>query len=333
MTPWSGSAAERSIRGAIRRKLRDLRPCATHRNVGPTIHRSTPLAALAVIAFLAEVLAPATVHAEAIPLYPGGIPGAERWTHAERSYYSEIFATEVVTNVARPTLAPFLAPADNATGTAVIIAPGGGFHALSIDSEGNDVARWLNARGVSAFVLRYRLVPTGEDGGAEMIAKSPEQRASDMTTYEALAGADALAAMRLVRDRAQAFGIAPDRIGFMGFSAGGMVAVAVAFQHDANSQPAFVAPIYAGLGPFGDVVPPPGAPPLFIAAATDDQLGLARDSVALYETWRVAGKPAELHMYASGGHGFGMRTQNLPSDHWIERFGDWLRAAGLMATP
>lgn len=265
-----------------------------------------------------------------IPLYPGPAPGTENWDHEERTYFSPIFNTQVVTNVSVPTLTPFLPDPAKATGTAVIIAPGGGFHALSINSEGNDVATWLVERGVAAFVLRYRLVPTGEDGVADMIGKPQEQSRADMARIAPLAGADGLASMRLIRGRAAEFGLSPDRIGFMGFSAGGAVAVIVASRYETDSRPDFVAPIYAGLGTLGETAVREDAPALFAVAATDDQLGLAGDSLALYSRWLAAGKPAELHLYARGGHGFGMRAQNLPSDSWIERFGDWLGMQGLL---
>ena len=267
---------------------------------------------------------------EVIPLYPGPAPGTEDWNHQEHAYFSQIFNTEVVTNVSAPTLTAFLPDPARATGTAVIIAPGGGFHALSINSEGNDVATWLVDRGVAALVLRYRLVPTGEDGVADMLAKTPEQARADMARIAPLAGADGLAAMKLVRERSAGFGIAPDRIGFMGFSAGGAVAAVVAYRYDSASRPDFVAPIYAGLGTIGEAVVREDAPPLFAVAATDDQLGLAGDSLTLYSSWLDAGKSAELHLYARGGHGFGMRRQNLPSDAWIEQFGEWLRMQGLL---
>ncbi len=275
---------------------------------------------------LIGILAMAAEGGERIPLYPGPAPGSESWSHEEMTYHSEIFATRVVTNVSRPALEAFLP--ENGNGAAVVIAPGGGFHALSIDSEGNDVARWLNDRGVAAFVLRYRLVPAGEDAVAELVQKQPEQAAQDMAEIAPLAAADGLAAMRLVRARAGGFGIDVDRVGFMGFSAGGTVAMAVAAGYDETSRPAFLAPVYASTRALPEWELPEDAPPIFLVAATDDQLGLAPESVRIYERWTAAGKPAELHLYAEGGHGFGMRTQNLPSDRWIERFGDWLIASG-----
>ena len=259
---------------------------------------------------------------DTIPLYESP-PDTQSWTGGPRSYFSDAWQTQVETNVSVPTLTPFM-PDSNKTGVGVVVAPGGGFHALSINSEGNDVAKWLNERGVAAFVLRYRLVPSGKDGVSEMQTKSAEKRGEDMSKYAPLAGADGLRAMEIVRARADEFGIDPEKIGFMGFSAGGTVTMHVAYHHDEDSRPAFVAPIYAAHRWFKDMAVTGPLPPAFIVAATDDQLNLAIDSIDIYQRWLKVNVPAELHMYARGGHGFGMRKQNLPSDTWIERFGDWL---------
>jgi acetyl esterase/lipase len=116
----------------------------------------------------------------------------------------------------------------------------------------------------------------------------------------------------------------------MGFSAGGGVTTGVAFQYKPESRPAFVAPIYAGGEDFRSLTVPADAPPMFVAAATDDSLGLAPLSVALYAKWANAKKSAELHLYAKGSHGFGMHQQNIPTDHWIDRFADWLELEGFM---
>ena len=264
---------------------------------------------------------------ETIRLYDGPAPGSEAWDHDERRYHSDIFDTAVVVNVVVPTLTPVLP--EHSRGTAVIVAPGGGYHALSIESEGFDVARWLAERGVAAFVLQYRLVPGGDDPIAEMVEKAeidPERPFADMERVAPMAARDADTAVRLVRERATEFGVEPDRVGIMGFSAGGNVAIRLALTGDAASRPSFLAPIYPALRGIELVEPPPGSGPIFVVAATNDPLGLAEDAVAIYERWRGAGLSAELHMYADGGHGFGMRTQHLPSDTWIERFADWLDA-------
>lgn len=279
------------------------------------------------------VLTNAVQAQKVIRLYPGAAPGSEHWKHQEKEYFSQIWNTQVVTNVVNPTLTVFSPEPDKANGTAVIICPGGAFHALSINSEGVDVARWLAARGVTAFVLRYRLVQTGEDGVKEVMAKmgnKPANIDSDNVDVVPLAVADGLAAVNYVRKHSAEFGVNPNRIGFMGFSAGGTVTASVAFQYSAENRPDFVAPVYVYMGAVKPAEVPKDAPPMFIVAASDDQLGLAPDSVKLYSQWIAAKKPAELHMYSKGGHGFGMRKQNLPSDQWIERFGDWLSLQGLL---
>jgi acetyl esterase/lipase len=270
---------------------------------------------------------------DAIELYDGPAPGSEDWIQPEQRYASEALDTEVITNVSVPTIIPVLPAAGSGNGAAVIIAPGGGYHVLSIRSEGLDVAERLAAHGIAAFVLTYRLVQCEGDAVAEMGRKATsglEEMYADMNRVAPLAAADAAAAMRLVRSRAGDFGVDAGCVGFMGFSAGGNVAVRAALTDDPAARPDFVAPIYAtltgvDLGAGADAVPD-GSGPMFLVAATDDELGLARDSITLYQTWRRARLPVELHMYARGGHGFGMRTQHLPSDSWIDRFVDWFEA-------
>ena len=288
-----------------------------------------PIAASLFLLFALSSVAQAQ---KVIRLYPGAAPGSENWTQQEKEYFSQVFNTQVVTNVTQPTLTAYLPAPESAGGTAVIICPGGGFHALSINSEGVDVAKWLAARGVAAFVLKYRLVQTGEDGTKELMGKITDRKKLDQDNAAVvpLAVADGLAAVRYVRQHATEFGVSPQRVGIMGFSAGGTVTASVAFQYTADSRPAFAAPIYPYMGPVKAVEVPADAPPLFITTATDDQLGLAPDSITLYSKWIAAKKPAEIHIYSKGGHGFGMRKQNLPTDQWIERFGDWLTVQGFL---
>jgi len=142
--------------------------------------------------------------------------------------------------------------------------------------------------------------------------------------------ADGIAAVAYVRKHAYDWGVLADRVGIVGFSAGGTVTAGAGLRYTPESRPAFVAPIYAALSLLKDDPVPVDAPPMFLAAATDDRLGLAPDSIILYNKWTAAHKPAELHMYAIGGHGFGMKKQGYPSDEWIERFADWLRQNGWM---
>ncbi|MCB1691645.1 MAG: alpha/beta hydrolase [Pseudomonadales bacterium] len=258
-------------------------------------------------------------------------PGDVTWPFGEREYFSDIFGTEVVTNVAKPAMTYF--PAEKPNGTGVVICPGGGFHALSINSEGNDVARWLNAKGVTAFVLRYRLVPSRtEDAVKDLVTDMTSGK--DLATISGhvtpLAFADGKCALAYARERAKTFGIDANRLGVIGFSAGGAVAISCALEYDATSRPDFAAPIYPPIRGFETKEVPEDACPLFTLAASDDPLGLAADTVALYEKWRNAGKSAEVHLYARGGHGFGMRKQHLPSDTWIERLADWMGQLDLL---
>jgi len=238
----------------------------------------------------------------------------------------------VVSNVTNPTLLVYRPPAGVRSRTAAVICPGGGFMALSIKSEGTDVAQWLTRRGVTAFVLKYRLAHTGEDATAEFAAMFADRAkfATILRTIVPLSVADGLAALTYVRKHAGDWDIDPARVGIVGFSAGGEVAAVAAFRYTPENRPAFVAPIYPGTFATRDLEVPGDAPPMFLAAATDDQLGLAMDSVRLYTKWTEAHKSAELHMYSKGGHGFGMRKQGFPSDTWIDRFGDWLQLQGFI---
>ena len=283
-----------------------------------------------VVLFLATLGAAQDV----IPLYPGTAPGSAQENYPEKEYFSKAWNTEVVANVTKPSLTVFKPSPELRNGTAVVICPGGGFMALTITGEGTEVAKYMTARGVTAFVLKYRLAHTGEDATQEFRSLITDRQKYQETLEKIvpLALADGLAAVIYVRQHASEWGVSPDRVGILGFSAGGRIAAGVAFHYLPEGRPAFVAPIY-GWGPGGqltkDQAPVPGdAPPMFIAAATDDSFGLAPESIALYEKWTGAQKSAELHMYAKGGHDFAIRKQNLPTDHWIDRFADWLESQG-----
>ena len=179
-----------------------------------------------------------------IRLYEGAAPGSEQWQQHEQENYSQGWQAQVVFNVTDPTLTVFTPDPANANGTAIVICPGGGFHALSINSEGFDVARWLTAKGVTCFVLKYRLAACRTDDPArELIEKGPKV-AEDATPIIPLALADGLAAMSYVRQHAQEYGVNPDRVGIIGFSAGGTVTASVGYNYTPATRPAFVAPIY-----------------------------------------------------------------------------------------
>jgi len=266
-----------------------------------------------------------------IPLYAGAAPGSEAWTWKERQInYNN---AKLIFDVTKPTLTAFLPSKPN--GTAVIIAPGGAFHALAFDLEGTEVAKWLNEKGVTAFVLKYRLShddPAHPENNFVTLMQTKNFKKLDSINaiIVPLAMQDGLTAVKYVRDHAADYHISSNKIGFMGFSAGGTVTMSVVYNAKSESRPDFVAPIYAYEGAIIGSAVPSGKTPIFIAAASDDDLGLATHSVHIYLKWLGAGQPAELHMYERGKHGFGMKKQNLPVDTWIDRFGDWLRMQGLL---
>jgi acetyl esterase/lipase len=241
---------------------------------------------------------------QVISLWPGAAPGSESWTWHQQTLSSATFHTRVVINVSRPTLTVYLSKPSKANGTADVICPGGGFHFLSIDNEGTELARWLTARGVTAFLLKYRLVHTNAQDFARQTMQDIANRvkmAAIMKTLGPMVLADGQQAMRIVRRRAAEWHVSPQRIGIIGFSAGGYVAADVALHHDKESRPDFAATIYPAV-PEPMMVPPDG-PPIFIVCASDDPLvpPLA-NSVRLYSLWKIAGLSAALHVYSRGGH-------------------------------
>ena len=268
-----------------------------------------------------------------IQLYPGAAPGSENQAWNEQENNSNSWNTKVVFNVSRPTLNVFLPDSTVAnSGTAVVICPGGGFYALSINNEGYDVAKWLTRKGITCFVLKYRLVHvTSNDPVKEWTEGLGKPEVNEkMGAAIPLAIADGRAAIAYVRAHASDCGISPDKIGILGFSAGGTVAASAAYDYTPANRPDFVAPVYAYMPPALQKAIPADAPPLFLAAATDDQLGLNAHSVDLYNKWSAAKHPAELHIYAKGGHGFGVQKQGLPTDAWIDRLSDWLQQQGFI---
>jgi acetyl esterase/lipase len=255
-------------------------------------------------------------HAQIVNIWPGVAPGSELWTHQEWSVENTPLGT-VVFNVATPTLTAFLPDRTKATGTSVIIAPGGAFVALAIDLEGYNVARWLQERGIAAFVLKYRIIEKRQEGIPAM----------NMDTAGRYGIADGIQAIKVVRQHAAEWGLSPDRVGFLGFSAGAMVTSGTLLQEDAAARPTFAALIYGG--PFG-VMPaiPANLPPMFLAWAQDDAVAL-HPIVKFHDVLTSAGYKPEVHIFSAGGHGFGMRKQGTSSDHWIDAFYYWLEAQGL----
>ncbi len=257
-----------------------------------------------------------TAHAQTLNLWPGVAPGSEHWTQTEQRADNTPIGT-VLTNVVTPTLNVFLPEKAKATGTGIIVAPGGACIALAIDLEANSVARWLQERGIAAFILKYR---TQEKKGEGI----PKDLNMDVACQWGMA--DGIQAVKVVRQHAAEWGISPDRIGFLGFSAGAMVASAALLQPDALLRPNFAAPIYGG--PFGKMPAiPKDLPPIFMAWAQDDEQA-AEPVTKFYDALKAAGNKPEAHIYNSGHHGFGMKKQGTTSDHWIEEFYWWLEANG-----
>lgn len=264
---------------------------------------------------------------KAIPLNTGPLPDAkvaESW----HSQYGSVFAR----NVTEATLTPFLPDPAKATGAAVIIAPGGGFRTLSMENEGWQLAQALADQGIAAFVLKYRLNQTPADMGdfersmAEMFsgaAARPPRPAPGAAAGLGPQVADANAAFALVRANATQWGIDPDRIGMIGFSAGAMLTMTTTLASD-TAKPAFIGNIY---GPLSAVEVPTDAPPLFVALAADDPL-FANSGFGLIESWKAAKRPVEFHYYEQGGHGFGMYPKDTTSTGWYNAFVSWLTMHG-----
>ena len=278
---------------------------------------------------------------EVIRLWPEGPPSKLDGVGREREFRGlpgVSAGTLMLRNVSDPTLTVFRPAKPNGVG--VIVCPGGGWRILAWQHEGIDVARWLAERGYTAFLLKYRVMGTAdspeefEAALAAMNAQIAEPRSgrdapralSDIVPAEfirrprEIAADDGRRAIALVRERAREWDVRPDKIGMIGFSAGAFLTADVAM--DALAAPlAFVAPIYGGETQGRPV--PADAPPLFTVIAQDDRL-LFRVVEGLYADWSSADRPAELHIFARGGHGFGMIRQGLPADRWIDLFGDWL---------
>jgi len=256
---------------------------------------------------------------EEIRLWPHGAPGSEKETAPE------VFETSPGSSLPRrftvvhyPSIYVFLPPEGKATGTAMIVAPGGGHSQLVIDKEGWEIADWLNRNGIAAFVLKYRL------------ARAPNSH----YTVPGDALADTARAVRTVRSRAAGWGVDPARIGFIGFSAGGELTALIETRFDAgdpaapdpidrlSSRPDFAAAIYPGFKP-GSIAVPKDAPPTFLMCTDEDSAHVVT-TVNLYLDLEKQGVPAELHIYERGPHGVGMRPVHLPVATWPDRVRDWL---------
>lgn len=239
----------------------------------------------------------------------------------------------ILRNVTIPTLTPFLPDPAIRTGVSVVVAPGGALHFLAVDNEGMNVAQRLAEQGIAAFVLQYRLVPTPvEESAVEELMSHIFADHAILAEISAErrkpARDDGAAALATVRENAGAWGLDPDKVGMVGFSAGGFVALATTLDGADGERPSFIAPVYPAW--WGEVVVPDPAPPMFLAWATDDGLGdtIIDSAMRLYDAWRHAGAPVEAHAYSRGGHGFGARPQGAQSDDWFAAFVRWISASG-----
>jgi len=288
--------------------------------LGLNLPKTCILAGLAVTGW-AQLAPPA----REIPLYPGVAPGSENWNYAERSAGTP--DKPQAQNVVRPVLLYYPAEKAAAVGTAMIVAPGGGFRTLMMSYEGVDVAKRLNQMGVDAFVLKYRTTyvdPNSPPGAPAREAATTGPQAGQ--NVREMGGADGQQAVRLLRQRAAEFGVLPNRIGIIGYSAGGAVVLSTVYG-PADGRPDFAAPIYAAGA--SSAPPPQGAPPLFIAVAADDQSVGFQGSVSLFSAWRIAGLPAELHVFQTGGHGFAKKGGG--ADRYLDRLEEWLRVNGWLS--
>ncbi len=265
----------------------------------------------------------ATAQPQAILLWPNGAPGSEGRPSEGKSPEETVRVNEygehIVSGVHHPSITPYLPAREKSTGAAVIIAPGGGHKELWMDHEGYNVASWLSDHGVAAFILKYRL--TRETGSTYTIAGS--------------ALPDIRRAIRLVRSRASEWGLNPDDVGVMGFSAGGELAALASTRYDTgvssaadpvereSSKPAFQALLYPAIP--RDMTLSKETPPAFLACGEDDRQDIAQGLPELYLALKRAGVSAELHVYAGVGHGFGIRQNNGTAvSLWPQLFLEWL---------
>ena len=263
---------------------------------------------------------------EVIFLWPNGAPGSEGKTADELTRIAQPNGDRVVSGVHKPSITVYLPAGPLKTGASVIIAPGGGHRELWTDHEGHNVAKWLSERGVAGFVLKYRLAREKES----------------TYTIEGSALTDTQRAIRVIKNRAKEWELDPDRIGVMGFSAGGELAALAALRYagtdsqagDAidklSARPAFQALIYPAIPK--DMQLTKEMPPAFLACGENDRLNISQGLPELYLAMKKAGMSAELHVYGNVGHGFGLRTQTKsPSQQWVQRFHEWLDVMGFLA--
>jgi len=274
-------------------------------------------------------------NSDAIALYaesviPRGTSG-EIWTRMRGQFAGRTVDDRMVRNVSWPTVTPVLPEPGQATGAAVIVAPGGAYMSLAIDHEGYRIARRLAEQGIAAFVLKYRLNPTPESD--EEMAKLTAQLFASAGSGDARldipeppSDQDTLQALRLVRENADQWGIDTKRVGTIGFSAGAMTTLRAVLHGKPGERPDFFGYIY---GPMLPVEVPDNAPPMFAAIALDDGF-FGRQGFGIIESWKNAGRPVELHAYERGDHGFGEGIPGTTTTLMIDEFVAWLGMHGML---
>ncbi len=220
-----------------------------------------------------------------------------------------------ISDVRQPELTVYLPPAGKATGKGIVVCPGGGYERVVIDKEGHEIARWLNGIGVAAFVLKYRLPPRGSTAAATSL--------DQVVAAKKVAVDDALEAMKVVRARAAGWKLDPKGIGMMGFSAGGHLSALVGMTAPPPVRPSFLVLVYPAMPP---VLKVDGTtPPTFLVHAADDsRVPVGDTSIRYFLELRKASVPAELHVYASGGHGFALRKKDDTVSAWPAALQAWL---------
>jgi acetyl esterase/lipase len=266
-----------------------------------------------------------------IPLYKGVAPGSESWNWKEGETSNTPMKMKVAYNVTQPTLTVFTP--DEPNGTAVLLFPGGGGRVVNIENEGSRVAEVLTKKGLTVFVLKYRVAQSKTaDPWQETINSLKDTQAlrKEMEPIRQLANNDATAALAYVQQHAAEYKIQLQKIGIIGFSAGGSMTIRLATNKDQTSRPAFVGLIYSVYNPAIYDPVPADAPPAFIACATDDVFASSINSTRLYDAWIGAKRPAELHIFAKGGHGL---RGSAAAANWTERFEEWLRTLNFLPQP
>ncbi len=270
---------------------------------------------------------------EVIRLYQGAAPGSENWTWDEKSNNINTHKVMTVFNVVNPSLIVFRPEPSIANGSAVVVCPGGGFHFLAIDHEGTNAANELTKKGFTVFVLKYRTVHvSGDNPFDDMInARDPKAWDDEALPVIPLAVADGRRAVEYVRSHAATYNVNSEKIGILGFSAGGLVAAASAFGYTKLNRPDFVVPVYADIPESIRSTVLADAPPLFLACAQDDEFGFASHALSMYKKWIAAKRPVEIHLFVMGGHGFGVGSESNTTNKWIDRLNMWLVTLGFGA--